>query len=96
MEPMQTDELLRHLARRYVWWRSTDEALAQRTHLLCQVLQLGTADDVRALRGAVGDDALRAALQEAPPGVLDPRSWNYWHLVLFGHAGPPMPERPLP
>jgi len=89
-------DVLRELAKRYVWWQSPDEAVEHRVHLLCQLMQLGTAEDVRAARRLLGDDAFREALRTAPAGILDPRSWNYWHLVLFGHAPPPPPTRPLP
>jgi hypothetical protein len=79
-----------------VWWKPPSEALADRDHLLCQIMQLGTYDDTRTARRLFGDDAFRAALRSAPPGILDERSWNFWHLNLFGHAPPPPPVRSLP
>jgi hypothetical protein len=90
------DDVLRDLARRYVWWLSPEAALRSPSLVLCQVLQLGTAEDVRSARRVLGDDALRAALRAAPAGVIDARSWSYWHLVLFGGPAPPPPRRPLP
>ncbi len=90
------DSALEQLARRYVWWQPADVTLAHRSHFLCQVMQLGTEDDVRLVRDRFGDDALRAALRDASPGVLDARSWNFWHLFLFGRPPPPLPERHLP
>lgn len=90
------DVVLRELASRYVWWESPDQALARPSRFLCQLLQLGTAEDVRAARRILGDEALREALRSAPPGVLDARSWGYWHLVLFRHPAPALPNRPLP
>ncbi|MFN0246944.1 MAG: hypothetical protein ACKV2T_08540 [Kofleriaceae bacterium] len=86
---------LEELARRYVWWQPADVTLARRSHFLCQVMQLGTYDDVRTVRELVGDDALRDALTNAAPGILDARSWNFWHLVLFRKPPPPLPERTL-
>jgi hypothetical protein len=90
------DAVLRELASRYVWWESPEQALSRPSRLLCQLLQLGTAEDVRSARRIFGDEALRDALRCAPPGVLDARSWGYWHLVLFGRPAPPLPSRPLP
>lgn len=92
---MSTDAELRELAARYVWWQPPAVTLARPHHLLCQVMTLGTAEDVRAVRRAMGDRALLDALEHAPPGVMDPKSWNYWHL-FFGRPPPPLPERPLP
>ena len=87
---------LDELARRYVWWQPPEQALAHLDHLLCQMMQLATWEDMRAARRLLGDDAFRRALKAAPAGILDPRSWNYWHLVLFGQPPPPLPTRPLP
>jgi hypothetical protein len=92
---VSADALL-ELARRYVWWQSPEDTLARPDHFLCQLMQLGTAEDVRTARSLLGDDAFRAALRSAPPGVLDARSWNFWHLVLLGQPPPPPPVRPLP
>lgn len=44
----------------------------------------------------LGDEDLREALDRAPPGIFDPRSWSYWHLVLDRWPPPPLPERKLP
>jgi hypothetical protein len=90
------DAVLRELASRYVWWKPPEQALEARTHFLCHLLQLGTAEDVRSARRILGDEALRNALESAPPGVLDARSWTYWHLVFFRQPAPPLPRRPLP
>lgn len=84
------------LAARYVWWLPAAETLARPHLLLCQLMQLGTAEDVGVARTLLGDDAFRAALRSAPPGVLDAKSWNFWHLVLLGQPPPPLPSRPLP
>lgn len=89
-------EVLDALARRYVWWQPPELTLARRELLLCHLMQLGTPEDVSAAQQIYGDDAFREALRAAPPGILDARSWNFWHLVLFESPPPPLPERPLP
>jgi hypothetical protein len=91
-----TNEVLTELAERYVWWQSAAETLTHPERLLCQLMQLGTAEDVRTARALLGDDAFRDALRSAQPGVLDDKSWNFWHRVLFGSPPPPLPSRPLP
>lgn len=92
---MQDVDLARQLARRYVWWQEADQTLDDEVLLLCQLMQLGTPADLQAARRMFGDDAFRAALNNAPPGVLDARSWNFWHLVLMHHAPPAMPARSI-
>jgi hypothetical protein len=91
-----SDDVLIALARRYVWWLAPEHTLARPALFLCQLMQLGTAEDVRTARSLLGDDAFRAALSSAPPGILDARSWNFWHLVLLGQQPPLPPMRPLP
>lgn len=84
------------LAKRYVWWQPPELTLARRGHFLCQLMNLATAEDIRTARRILGDDAFRSALREAPPGVVDERSWNFWHLTLFGTPPPGLPERVIP
>ena len=62
---------------------------------LAQAMTLGNWEDMLLVRAAYGDDALRATLEDAPPGMFDQRSWNYWHLVLGRSPVPPMPRRRL-
>jgi hypothetical protein len=87
---------LEQLAKKYVWWQAPAEALKHPQVLLCQLMQLGTWSDVREVRSLVGDAAFKDALQRAPPGLLDRKSWNYWNLFYGFVPVPPMPTRPLP
>ena len=87
---------LLELARRYVWWESPERALERRDLLLCQLMQLGTEEDLALARRTWGDDAFKHALRHAPPGLLDARSWNFWNLFYGNAPVPPPPSRPLP
>jgi hypothetical protein len=87
---------LQQLARRLIWWKRPEEALCWPDRLIAQVMTLGTWDDIQTARSEWGDEGFRRVLQSPPPGVFDPRSWNYWH-VVFGLAPvPPMPVRHIP
>ncbi len=92
---MSDETTLAEIAARYVWWQPAEVTLARPAHFLCQIMTLGTAEDVRTVRRLLGDPAFVDALEHAPPGMMDPKSWNYWHL-FFGRQPPPMPARPLP
>jgi hypothetical protein len=92
---MNEQDTLRALASKYVWWQPPDVTLARGWHFLCQMMTLGTAEDMRTVRRLLGDEAMIDALEHAPPGVMDPKSWNFWHL-FFGRPVPPLPVRPLP
>lgn len=92
--PMSSDSLSR-VARRLFWWMSPTEALRDRSRFLAQVMALGTWEDVAAVQAECPVEEWREALRCASPGVIDPRSWHFWH-VRFGMTPiPPMPVRHL-
>jgi hypothetical protein len=90
-----TPELLK-VARRVVWFKEPEEALADPIHFLAHLMTYGTLEDLAAVRGVVGKPELTEALEQAPPGIFDPRSWAYWNLVCGRQPAPPMPERHFP
>ncbi len=91
----QTRELLA-VAERVVWFRPPAEALSDPVHFLAHVMTYGTVDDLRALDGIVGPDDFREALNSAPPGVFDKRSWAYWNLKYGRGFDVPLPIRHYP
>jgi len=86
-------ERLRHIASRVVWWDTPDHVLAREDNFLCRVMALATLEDARYIENAYGADRLRQALSVAPPGVLDRRSWHYWHHRLGLGVPGPLPTR---
>lgn len=95
MKPIKLTAELERVARRCVWFKPPEQAVAYPEHFIAHVLTYGTHDDVKALRRQVGDAELREAIDNAPAGVFDARSWAYWHLVLGRPDAPPMPRRSL-
>lgn len=85
-------ELL-HVARRMVWFKPPEETLRDPVLLLCHAMTYGTPRDLAVVRRCFDDDALRATLRAAHPGIFDPRSWTYWHVVLDMQPTPPLPTR---
>jgi hypothetical protein len=90
----RTPEMLA-VARRVVWFEPPETALADPVRFLAYAMSYGTHEDMREVRRHVADDDLRAALAAAPPGIIDPRSWAYWHLVVDRYPPPPLPRRRL-
>lgn len=87
---------LLYFADKYIWWQPPEVAVKDRHRVIAQVMNLGTFEDVQALRRQTGDMELKQALQEARPGEFSERSWNYWHLILGLsqlQAVPPPPVR---
>jgi hypothetical protein len=87
---------LERVARNTVWFKEPADALADPLHFIAHVLTYGTHEDVSVMRRYVSDDELRYAVEHAPPGIFDPRSWTYWNLKVGRWPAPPMPVRAIP
>jgi hypothetical protein len=89
-------DALKHLASKYIWWKTPDEAVGMPNRVIAQVMNIGDYADVQQLAHQVGDDVLREVIAQAQAGQFDQRSWVYWHYRL-GLAGadsiPPLPVR---
>ncbi len=85
-------ELL-NVAARVVWFKQPEETLADPVHFLAHVMTYGTVSDILTAQNEAGQDAFREALEHAPPGVFDARSWSYWNLKFGRYPAPPMPVR---
>lgn len=79
------------VARRLVWWKPPHETLANVNELLARTMAYGALSDVQAMLAKHGKPAFVAALQHAPAGLFDVRSWRYWHLML----DLPVPQLPV-
>ena len=91
-------ETLKQLARKYVWWKTPNEAIAMPERIIAQVMNLGDYADVRTLAEQVGDTQLRDVLAHAEAGQFNERSWTYWHYRLgLAELGQitPLPARQL-
>ena len=86
---------LETIARRVTWWKTPGEAVANTDEFLCRVMVFGLWSDASYIVDNFGEDAFRAALRRAPPGVFDPASWHYWHHRLGIGKVPPLPTRQL-
>jgi hypothetical protein len=93
MMPLPATAELLSVAERVVWFKAPSEALADPVHFLAHVMTYGTVEDLRALEGVVGQGEFREALEHAPPGIFDARSWAYWNLKCGRVPAPPLPVR---
>lgn len=77
-----SQESLKPLASKYIWWKTPEEALAMPERVIAQVMNIGDYADVQALVAHVGDEVLRDVLKHAEAGQFNERSWAYWHYRL--------------
>jgi hypothetical protein len=81
------------LARRLVWFEEPAQALSDPCRFIAYALARATHEDMKILRAFINDDDLREVLDNAPAGIIDPRSWAYWNAKLGRYPAPPMPTR---
>jgi hypothetical protein len=81
------------VARRVVWFEEPPQAIANPVRFLAYAMTYGVNEDLSIIRRYMTDDDLREALDQAPPGIFDPRSWAYWNVMLGRYPTPPMPQR---
>ena len=77
-----SQELLKRLASKYIWWKTPEEAVAMPERVISQVMNIGDYADVQLLASQVGDEVLREVLAHAEAGQFNERSWAYWHYRL--------------
>ena len=95
IELPQSEELL-GVARRVIWFETPEEALRHPYTFLAYLMTYTTPGDMAVARKHFTLADFREALENAPPGVFDPRSWAYWNLVCGRDPVPPMPQRKIP
>lgn len=93
MKPLPATLDIIALSQRVIWFESAEEALANPVRFAAYAMTYGTHEDMQLLRRYWDDDDLREALFSAPPGIMDNRSWAYWHLMAGQYPPPPMPVR---
>jgi hypothetical protein len=81
------------IARSVIWFEPPEQALADPVRFLAYAMTYALPENMRAIRKYVSDDEFREALDRAPPGIIDPRSWAYWNSKMGRYPAPPRPVR---
>jgi hypothetical protein len=95
MNPIPVTPLTLDLARRIIWFEPPEVALSDPIRFMAYAMTYARHEDMRELRRYVSDDDIRAALDHAPAGIIDPRSWAYWNAKMGRYPAPPPPMRML-
>ena len=93
MTPIPLTAITRQIAARIVWFEPPERSLARPIRFMAYAMAKALPEDMRVLRQYVSDDDLREALDCAPAGIIDPRSWAYWNSKMGRYPAPPMPVR---
>jgi len=95
MNPIPSTPLTLEIARRVVWFEPPERALANPVQFMAYAMTYATHEDMQVIRRYVSDDEFREALDRAPPGIIDARSWAYWNCKMGRYPAPPLPRRTL-
>jgi len=93
MKPIPLNKGTEAVARRVVWFEEPALALADPIRFMAYAMACATHEDMTVLRHYVSDEDFREALDKAPPGIIDPRSWAYWNSKMGRYPAPPLPKR---
>ncbi|MGC1776552.1 MAG: hypothetical protein WBB34_01305 [Xanthobacteraceae bacterium] len=96
MKPLPHNADLLSLAPRIIWFESAERALSDPVRFLAYVMTYGTLAEIAVIRRYLDLEDFREALEHAPPGIIDKRSWAYWNTVVGRYPVPPMPRRVIP
>lgn len=93
MKPIPLNQETEAVARRIVWFETPQQALADPVRFMAYAMAYATHEDMKTIRQYVSDSDFHEALEQAPPGIIDPRSWAYWNAKMGRYPAPPLPRR---
>ena len=93
MKAIPLNEETAALATQIIWFEPPAKALADPVRFMAYAMTYAMHEEMRVLRRYVSDDDFREALDHAPPGIVDPRSWAYWNSKMGRYPAPPLPVR---
>ena len=96
MNPLPRSAELMALAPSVIWFEAPERALADPVGFLAYLMTYGTAEEIAVVRRYLTLSDFREALDHAPAGIMDERSWAYWNVMTGRYPVPPMPRRQLP
>ena len=93
MNAIPVTPLTLELARRVIWFEPPETALSDPVRFMAYAMTYARHEDMREIRRYVSDEDIREALDHAPAGIIDPRSWAYWSAKMGRFPAPPLPVR---
>jgi hypothetical protein len=96
MKPLPRNPDLLAVAPRVIWFEPPEKALADPVRFLAYLMTYGTVEDIAVVRRYLNIDDFREALDRVPSGIIDARSWAYWHVMTGRYPPPPLPQRIIP
>jgi hypothetical protein len=96
MKTLPCNSDLLQVAPNVIWFEPPEKALADPVRFLAYLMTYGTLEEIAVVQRYLDLDDFREALEQAPPGIIDERSWAYWNVMTGRYPVPPMPRRVIP
>ena len=93
MKPLPVTRQTLRIARHVVWFEPPETTLINPARFVAYAMTYALPEDMRLIRHHVSDDDFREALDVAPAGIIDPRSWAYWNSKMGRYLPLPLPVR---
>ncbi len=93
MRPIPLTKETSRIAKRIIWFEPPAAALSDPVRFLAYAMARASHRDMQVIRRYVSREDFLEALDRAPPGIIDARSWAYWNLMAGRYPPPPMPKR---
>lgn len=93
MTPIPLTPEIEVVARRIVWSEEPARAIGDPVRFMAYAMAYATHEDMEAIRKHVANSEFCEALDRAPPGIIDPRSWGLLGLKMGRYPALPMPKR---
>jgi hypothetical protein len=93
MKPIPLNQETSLVAAQIIWFEPPVKALSDPVRFMAYAMTYAMHEEMRVIRQYVSDDDFREALDHAPPGIIDARSWAYWNSKMGRYPPPPLPLR---
>jgi hypothetical protein len=93
MKPIPLNQETSLVAAQIIWFEPAVKALSDPVRFMAYAMTYAMHEEMRVIRQYVSDDDFREALDHAPPGIIDARSWAYWNSKMGRYPPPPLPLR---
>lgn len=81
------------VAAHIIWFEAPAKALSDPVRFMAYAMTYAMHEEMRIIRRYVSDEDFKEALDHAPPGIIDARSWAYWNSKMGRYPPPPLPLR---
>jgi hypothetical protein len=93
MKAIPLNEETAIIAAQIIWFDPPAKSLSDPVRFMAYAMTYAMHEEMRVIRRYISDEDFKEALDHAPPGIIDARSWAYWNSKMGRYPPPPLPLR---